>query len=91
MSAQASLFDGATASAEDNGRLSAQLERVRAAMEGAGWVTLEQLHRATGDPAASISARIRDLRKAKFGARQVDRQSRGKGLYEYRLCPRTAL
>lgn len=87
MSAQASLFDGATASAEDNGRLSAQLERVRAAMEPGAWLSLEELHRATGDPAASISARIRDLRKPKFGGRQVDRRSRGRGLYEYRLAP----
>ena len=33
----------------------------------------------------AISARIRDLRKAKYGAYHVETKKRSKGVYEYRL------
>jgi len=42
-------------------------------------------------PEASVSARLRDLRKAKFGGYRVERQRvrEGRGLYHYRLTGRT--
>jgi hypothetical protein len=55
-----------------------------------GWWTLPQLAAATGYPEASISARIRDLRKPKFGGHTVERRHVSKGLWEYRLCPKVA-
>ncbi len=52
------------------------------------WWTLREISQHTGDPEASISARLRDLRKARFGAHTVNRRRRGdptKGVFEYQL------
>ena len=80
-------FDGKTFDrARDGGRLQAQFKRVRDLMLDGQWRTLEQLSEATGDPQASVSARLRDLRKPKFGAHTVLRRYVRKGLWEYRLA-----
>lgn len=82
-------FDGETFDRDsDRARLTKQLDRVRALMLDGAWRTLAELASGIGAPEASISARLRDLRKSKFGAFEVDRQHRGAssaGLYEYRL------
>lgn len=79
-------FDGATIVPDrDTGRLAAQLDRVRAAMAGGQWVTLASLAQATGDPEASCSARLRDLRKPKFGGHTIERQYVSRGLFRYRM------
>jgi len=82
------LFDGHTFDEKaDKDRLSRQLELVRAAMLDGAWRTLEEIERLTGAPPASVSARLRDLRKPKFGSGKVDRRARGprsEGLFEYR-------
>jgi hypothetical protein len=85
-------FDGTTFDpALDGRRLSAQLDRVRSAMGNGGWWTLAQLASVVGGSEAGVSARIRDLRKAKFGGWQVDRRRvSGAGLWEYRLSGRAA-
>jgi uncharacterized membrane protein len=49
------------------------------------WWTLAELARATGYPEASISARLRDLRKPKFGGYTVERQYVERGLFRYRV------
>ena len=49
------------------------------------WVTLAGLSEATGDPEPSVSARLRDFRKPRFGAAVVSRRYVGGGLYQYRL------
>lgn len=86
-SLQPSLFDGPTFEpAKDGERLSAQMERVRSAMLGGAWRSLEELAALTGAPQASVSARLRDLRKARFGALTVERRRRGPGLFEYRIA-----
>jgi len=36
---------------------------------------------------ASLTARIRDLRKTKFGAHNIESRSKGTSLFEYRLVP----
>lgn len=78
--------DGATFDqALDGARLHYQHNRVLAVMKDGAWHTLPELAAATGDPEASISARIRDLRKARFGGYVVDRRRRTVGLNEYRL------
>ena len=78
--------DGATYSHDrDGARLTAQHERVKDFMRDGGWHTLAQISAGTGDPEASVSARLRDLRKPRFGAHQVERRHVANGLWEYRL------
>jgi len=82
-------FDGDTYNRSlDHKRLSGQIERVFNLMRDGRWRTLSEIEGATGDPAASISAQLRHLRKDKFGAHTVEKQTRGnrvRGLYEYRM------
>jgi len=79
-------FDGATIEpARDHDRLRAQLHRVLNAVSDHEWRTLHQISAITGDPEASVSARLRDLRKDKFGGYTIERQYAGEGLWEYRL------
>lgn len=49
--------------ARDRDRLRAQLNRVYALMQDGKWRTLHQIAMITKDPEASVSARLRDLRK----------------------------
>ena len=80
-------FDGATFDPDRDGeRLTKQLVAVRQAMSDHDWHTLYALSIITGAPEASISARIRDLRKAKHGSNTVERRYMGDGLWEYRLA-----
>jgi len=71
----------------DGDRLRKQLAKVRAIMSDGQWRTLKQLAAAAEAPEASVSARLRDLRKKKFGGFTVDRQRvpNGNGLHRYRL------
>ena len=82
-------FDGATYDPKlDKGRLKGQTLRVFNCMKDSGWRTLAEIESVTGDPQSSISARLRDLRKERFGGHTVERRRRGKaeaGLYEYML------
>ena len=84
-------FDGKTFDqALDGKRLTGQLHKVFHYMsEDVVWKSLREISDALGYPEASISARLRDLRKKRFGSHQVDRRRRqGKeGLWEYRLVP----
>jgi hypothetical protein len=82
--------DGATYEAAlDHVRLNAQMLRVWEALrESDAWWTLSELAAATGDPEASVSARIRDLRKDKFGGHVIERlRVDDSGLYRYHLIP----
>ena len=79
-------FDGRTFSdAQDGERLRTQLFRVRMLMLDGAWRTLAEIETKLDCPQASISARLRDLRKEKFGALTVDRQRRTRGTFEYRV------
>ena len=80
------LFDGITINDErDNGRLQAQLTEVRLLVTNMGWWTPGEIARATGYPEASVSARLRDLRKARFGSFNVERKYVSRGLWAYRV------
>jgi len=74
-----SQFDGITYSPTfDRERLGNQLKRVLQAMERGGWYTLAEIAAYTGDSSqAAISARLRDLRKEKFGSFNIERRRRG--------------
>jgi hypothetical protein len=87
-------FDGDTYEPGlDRSRLTGQLLRVYRVMRGGQWLTLREISEATSeegalDSEASVSARLRDLRKARFGSHLVDRRRRGegrRGLHEYRV------
>ena len=84
-------FDGATYSAEDDHmRLRGQLQRVHTLMSDGRWRTLEDIRFIVGGSESSISARLRDLRKAQYGSREIQRERVSGGLYRYRLvvtCP----
>ena len=74
----------------DQERLTGQIARIYELMSDGEWRTLSEIAAETGDPQASISAQLRHLRKPRFGAFIVERQSRGDratGLYEYRVLP----
>lgn len=80
-------FDGQTYNAaRDRDRLGAQMERVFDAMSDHQWHTLPHLSEVTGDPEASVSARLRDLRKQRFGAHSIERKYVERGLFTYRLA-----
>lgn len=92
--AQDSLFDvntdgdrdGATFDRERDGvRLNAQHKRVFGVVRDGTWHTLEEIAKRTGDPEASVSARLRDFRKPKFGGLEVERRYLADGLWMYRL------
>ena len=81
-------FGGETYSPKhDDERLSGQLRRVYQVMADGEWYTLDQIAAATGDRStASISARLRDLRKEEFGAYDIRRKRLGdpkNGLFAY--------
>lgn len=69
----------------DGARLNKQARAVFREMSDGKWHTLIDLADATGYPEASISARLRDFRKPKFGAHTVEREYLGGGLWMYRL------
>ena len=71
----------------DGDRLRRQLYAVRKVMFDNRWRTLKQLSDEVGAPEASVSARLRDLRKKKFGGYIVERQRipNGNGLHIYRV------
>ena len=79
--------DGETFDEGSDGiRLNAQMRRVAEVMGDSQWRTLREISEVIGDPEASVSARLRDFRKPRFGALVVLRRRRdGAGLWEYRL------
>ncbi len=74
-------------SKKDQARLSKQHERIRDLMVDGHWRTLDEIAQITLDPAASVSAQLRHLRKERFGAYNVEKRRREghSGLFEYRV------
>jgi len=61
-----------------------------ALMGGEGWLSLRTLAQITTHPEASISARLRDFRKPRFGGHVVEKRRHPwrERQYVYRLVPR---
>ena len=80
-------FDGATIiDVLDTDRLRRQLDRVRTLLlTEYRWHTLSEIRAAIGVPEASASARLRDLRKKRFGSHTIERRRRSRGTFEYRM------
>ena len=85
-------FDGPSLTGQDTRRLGAQHQRVFGVMRRGAWFSLAEISAATGAPEASVSARLRDLRKRRFGSYLVDRRRREgeeeRGTWEYQLTTR---
>ena len=84
-------FDGESFDpALDGDRLSRQFDQVRAIMLRGAWVTVREIARELGPASeASVSARVRDLRKPRFGGYDIRRRRRRTGAepgahWEYR-------
>lgn len=81
----------------DRARLGLQIERVRAHMLSVEWITLRELKLALEKkfapalfPESSLSAQLRNLRKAEYSYRLLKRRRAGAhgpgaGIFEYRL------
>lgn len=79
------MIDGATfVEARDGKRLAKQQQTVRDVMLDGEWRTLGLIAQITGAPEASVSARLRDLRKAGY---LVERKYVARGLHQYRVTP----
>ena len=84
--------DGATYVHErDARRLAGQHCRVLAFMQDGKWHTLSEIALHTRDPEASVSARLRDLRKPRFGSHMIEREYVERGLFRYRLVQQKEL
>lgn len=83
-------FDGDTYDAQqDFLRLKGQMLKVYELMRDGSWRTLREIADSVGSPEASVSARLRDLRKDRYGSFQVDRQRDEGGLHLYRVTEAT--
>ena len=70
----------------DGSRLASQLADVRTLLSNGDWWTLADIERATGHPQASISSRLRDLRKVAHGSHTIERAYLQRGLHCYRMA-----
>lgn len=80
-------FGGSTYEpSHDYARLTQQLKDVFDLMKDGRWRTIGEIcdHLPTY-PQQSISARLRDLRKEKYGAHTVDRERVAGGMFQYRV------
>jgi hypothetical protein len=80
-------FDGASALGVDVPRLAGQLATIFDLMRDGEFRTLAQISSTAGCLETSASARLRDLRKARFGSHIVLSRylSNSPGVYEYQL------
>ena len=69
----------------DAKRLTGQLLDIYNLMKDGQWRSLGEIEAATGHGAASVSAQLRNLKKAAFGAHTVEKQHVKNGLFQYRL------
>lgn len=79
-------FDGSTYDQDRDGqRLGRLLDRVYNLMIDGSWRNLTEIQARCGGSEPSVSARLRDLRKAKHGSLLVERRYVSNGVWEYRL------
>lgn len=79
-------FDGATYSTElDGTRLTTQFMRVKAIMLDRQWHSPDEVARRVGGSGSGVTARMRDLRKARNGGYTVELRRVAGGLWEYRI------
>lgn len=78
---------GATYDASfDEARLGEQLRRVWERVRCGDWLTLSEIAAETGDPEASVSARLRQLRAMGVDVQRRRRGEAARGCWEYRVA-----
>lgn len=84
-------FDGVTYEPDiDHDRLTGQLAAVKQLMADGEWRTLDDISFVVNGSVSGISARLRDLRKKRFGSHTVERRrTETPGVFEYRLIVNT--
>ena len=71
---------------KDAPRLTRQLKKIVEIVTDGAWYTVDEIHARTEFPHASISAQLRNLRKAKFGGWAVEgRYRKNLRIFEYRF------
>jgi hypothetical protein len=81
------LFDGETYIPKRDGtRLGRALGETLSIMQDGEWHTINEIASRVRCSSPAASARIRDLRKEKFGGYNVERRHVSKGLWEYRIA-----
>jgi hypothetical protein len=81
-------FDGQTYDAKRDGpRLTGNLLKLKSLMVGGQWFKLSEVAAALGCTETAASARLRDLRKPRFGSHTVERKNLGGGIWVYRVMP----
>ncbi len=86
--ARAGGFDGETFDfAFDGSRLTGQLGRVYDCMKSGNWLTLQEIAESCGGSEGGCAARLRDLRKERFGGFEVERIHTIAGIHLYRMKP----
>lgn len=79
-------FDGETYdAARDQKRLNMQIRKVFDVVKDGKKHTIGEIAERVGAPEASVSARLRDLRKPKFGGHTVKREYVSRGLFQYQV------
>lgn len=80
-------FDGETyLENRDHKRLTGQLWAVYNFVKDGNWHSLQEIAEAIKEPVPSVSTRLRDLRKKRFGSHTIERRHVKNGLHEYRLA-----
>ena len=77
------LFDGFER--RPSRKMTKQYLRVFNLMKDAKWRTLRGISAEADAPEASVSARLRDMRKERFGSHKVERERGEGGTHTYRL------
>jgi hypothetical protein len=81
-------FSGDTYDEDRDGeRLIRQARVVFDLMQDGKWRTLADIAARTKEAEASISARLRDLRKKRNGSYRVEREYLAGGIWQYRVLP----
>lgn len=79
-------FGGATFQEKrDGARLRGQLRAVFSLMSDGQWRTIEQIAQRVSGSDAGVSARLRDLRKKRYGGHTVERKYVSNGVWMYRV------
>lgn len=79
------------AETQTGARENAQLEAVWQAMRDGAWRSVEEIAALVECPPASASARLRDLRKPRYGGWNVERAYVGNGLWRYRVAEKASV
>lgn len=71
----------------ESARLDSLRERIRECLRSGGWWTLRELETVVGGHGTGVSAKLRDLRKPRYGGHTIEAERVCAGLWRYRMVP----